>query len=428
MEYIPEKCANMKYILKSKTANKPEASNSELLKSYRELSEEFSKLQEKHQSLENAYNNTIKTNKQLSGNISHEIKTPFYGILNSVSLLKNSKNLNNEDLYNVNIIEQNSQYLMTTLNDLLDFYNLENGTIKLNYVNFNLKSELQPLLDFYKNKAEEKELEFIVKYGHNIPKYLKGDPTRIKQVIHQLLSNSLKYTDKGKISVTINGYNIDYKTFDIDIIVSDTGFGIDEIQKEKIWQMFSFSRTDTSLNTGIGIGLSLAKDLVDLMKGKIVVDSKKDIGSTFSITIPLELGVSDNKELYKNILLVEDNIINQKLTKAILDRQGFNVDTASNGKIGVDKYRQNNYDLVLMDIQMPVMDGYESARLIREYEKLNPLKKPATIIAVSANSDKNNIAKLNEAGINFFINKPFNVDKFSVLLSNLDPSTQLNPA
>jgi len=158
------------------------------------------------------------------------------------------------------------------------------------------------------------------------------------------------------------------------------------------------------------------------MNGKIIVDSKKDIGSTFSITIPLELGVSDNKELYKNILLVEDNIINQKLTKAILDRQGFNVDTASNGKIGVDKYRQNNYDLVLMDIQMPVMDGYESSRLIREYEKLNPLKKPATIIAVSANSDKDNLSKLNESGINFFINKPFNIDKFSVLLSNLDPS------
>ncbi|RLD91320.1 MAG: hypothetical protein DRJ09_01405 [Bacteroidetes bacterium] len=412
----------MKYILHSKTKSKAEVSNSELLKSYRELSEEYNKLKEKNKELEEAYRNTINVNTQLSGNISHEIKTPFYGILNSVSLLKDSDNLDSEDQYNINVIEQNSQYLITTLNDLLDFYSLENNTIKLNTVNFNLKSELAPLLNFYKTKAEEKELEFVIKYGHNIPKYLKGDPVRIKQVVHQLLSNALKYTDKGRISITINGYNLDYKTFDIDIVVADTGKGIDEIQKEKIWHMFSFNRTDTSLNVGIGIGLSLAKELIDLMKGRIVVDSKIDIGTTFSATIPLELGVSDNKELYKNILLVEDNIINQKLTKAILDRQGFNVDSASNGKIGVDKYRQNNYDLVLMDIQMPIMDGYESSRLIREYEKINPLKKPATIIAVSANSDKNNLRKLNEAGIDFFINKPFNIDKFSVLLSNLDPS------
>jgi len=412
----------MKYILHSRTENKSESTTSELLKSYRELSEEFNKLKAKNRALEEAYFNTIRINTQLSGNISHEIKTPFYGILNSVSLLKNSNNLSAEDIYNLNVIEQNSQYLITTLNDLLDFYNLENKSIKLNKVNFNLKSELEPLLNYYKVKAEEKELNFVVKFGHNIPKYLKGDPVRIKQVVHQLLSNSLKYTEKGKISINVNGYNLDYKTFDIDLIVTDTGVGIDDIQKEKIWQMFSVTRTDTSLNTGIGIGLTLVKELVYLMNGKIIVDSKKDIGSTFSITIPLELGVSDNKELYKNILLVEDNIINQKLTKAILDRQGFNVDTASNGKIGVDKYRQNNYDLVLMDIQMPVMDGYESSRLIREYEKLNPLKKPATIIAVSANSDKNNLSKLNESGINFFINKPFNIDKFSVLLSNLDPS------
>jgi signal transduction histidine kinase/ActR/RegA family two-component response regulator len=412
----------MKYILHSRTENKSESTTSELLKSYRELSEEFNKLKAKNRALEEAYFNTIRINTQLSGNISHEIKTPFYGILNSVSLLKNSNNLSAEDIYNLNVIEQNSQYLITTLNDLLDFYNLENKSIKLNKVNFNLKSELEPLLNYYKVKAEEKELNFVVKFGHNIPKYLKGDTVRIKQVVHQLLSNSLKYTEKGKISINVNGYNLDYKTFDIDLIVTDTGVGIDDIQKEKIWQMFSVTRTDTSLNTGIGIGLTLVKELVYLMNGKIIVDSKKDIGSTFSITIPLELGVSDNKELYKNILLVEDNIINQKLTKAILDRQGFNVDTASNGKIGVDKYRQNNYDLVLMDIQMPVMDGYESSRLIREYEKLNPLKKPATIIAVSANSDKNNLSKLNESGINFFINKPFNIDKFSVLLSNLDPS------
>ena len=412
----------MKYILHSKAESKLEISNSELLKNYRELSDEHNKLKEKNKQLEEVYSNTIRVNSQLSGNISHEIKTPFYGILNSVSLLKNSGNLDSEDQFNLNIIEQNSQYLITTLNDLLDFYSLENKSIKLNNVNFNLKSELSALLSFYKTKAEEKELEFMIKFGHNIPKYLKGDPVRIKQIVHQLLSNSLKYTEKGRIGITINGYNLDYKTFDIDIIVADTGSGIDEIQKEKIWQMFSFSRTDTSLNVGIGIGLSLAKELSNLMKGKIVVDSKKDIGSTFSVTIPLELGVFDNKELYKNILLVEDNIINQKLTKAILDRQGFNVDTASNGKIGVDKYRQNNYDLVLMDIQMPVMDGYESARLIREYEKINPLKKPATIIAVSANSDKNDLSKLSDAGIDFFINKPFNIDKFSVLLSNLDSS------
>jgi len=228
----------MKYILHSRTENKSESTTSELLKSYRELSEEFNKLKAKNRALEEAYFNTIRINTQLSGNISHEIKNPFYGILNSVSLLKNSNNLSAEDIYNLNVIEQNSQYLITTLNDLLDFYNLENKSIKLNKVNFNLKSELEPLLNYYKVKAEEKELNFVVKFGHNIPKYLKGDPVRIKQVVHQLLSNSLKYTEKGKISINVNGYNLDYKTFDIDLIVTDTGVGIDDIQKEKYGKCF----------------------------------------------------------------------------------------------------------------------------------------------------------------------------------------------
>jgi CheY-like chemotaxis protein len=267
----------------------------------------------------------------------------------------------------------------------------------------------------------EKGLEFKVELSRNIPGYLKGDPLRIKQIIHQLLSNSIKYTEEGSISIKINAYIIDHQTFDISISVTDTGTGIDEERKIKMWQMFSFAGEDTDDSSyGIGIGLSLIKKLVELMNGKITVDSKKGIGSTFMISIPLRIGVSDSKELYKNILLVEDNIINQKLTKAILERQGFNVDTASNGRIGVEKYRQNNYDLILMDIQMPVMDGYESSRKIREYEKLNPLKKPVTIVAVSANSDKNNRPRLNEAGIDYFINKPFNIEKFSMLLNDME--------
>jgi signal transduction histidine kinase len=407
--------------LKSRDEETISLNNNELLKKYRLLSEELAQLKRENSELKRQNEKAALFKREFLGNISHEIKTPFYGILNSVSLLKNIKNLSPDDNFNLKIIEQNSQYLLTVFNDILDYYSIDNNGIKLENVNFSLKSEITPLLEYYRKRSLEKGLEFKVELSRNIPGYLKGDPLRIKQIIHQLLSNSIKYTEEGSISIKINAYIIDHQTFDISISVTDTGTGIDEERKIKMWQMFSFAGEDTDDSSyGIGIGLSLIKKLVELMNGKITVDSKKGIGSTFMISIPLRIGVSDSKELYKNILLVEDNIINQKLTKAILERQGFNVDTASNGRIGVEKYRQNNYDLILMDIQMPVMDGYESSRKIREYEKLNPLKKPVTIVAVSANSDKNNRPRLNEAGIDYFINKPFNIEKFSMLLNDME--------
>jgi len=412
----------MKDILKLGSQKKIGNSYPELLKNYRELSEEAGKYKARIKELELENEKSRLFNLKLFGNISHEIKTPFYGILNSVSLLKKSQKLSYDDTFNLNIIEQNSHYLLTTLNDLLDYSNIENGSIKLDIVNFNLKSELTPLLNFYKHKVEDKGLEFKAEFGRNIPKYLKGDPLRIKQIVHYLLSNSLKNVNEGFIDIRINAYNIDYRSFEIEMVVTDEGVGINEVQKEKIFKAFLLEHSDNAfLEEDIEISMLLVKKLVELMNGSINVNSKNGIGTSFSVTIPLELGVSNNrKDRFKNILLVEDNIINQKLTKAVLDNQGFNVDTASNGKIGVEKYRQNNYDLVLMDIQMPVMDGFESARLIREFENLSPLKKTSTIIAVSANSDMNNKDLLNNAGINYFISKPFNIDKFSILLNNIE--------
>ena len=414
----------MKDILKPGSENKIGNSYTELLKRYRELSEEANKFRTRIRELELENKKSRIFNLKLFGNISHEIKTPFYGILNSVSLLKKNPKLSHDDTFNLNIIEENSHYLLTTLNDLLDYSNLENESIKLDKVNFNLKSELSPLLNFYKHKVEDRGLKFKAEFGHNVPKYLKGDPLRIKQIVHYLLSNSLKNVHEGFINIRINAYNIDYRSFEIEMVVTDEGIGINEVQKERIFRAFLFehnNNNNTFSEEDIEISMLLVKKLVELMNGSINVNSKNGIGTSFSVTIPLELGVSNNrKDRFKNILLVEDNIINQKLTKSVLDHQGFNVDTASNGKIGVEKYRQNNYDLVLMDIQMPVMNGFESARLIREFEKLNPLKKACTIIAVSANSDMNNKDLLNDAGIDYFISKPFKIDKFSMLLSNIE--------
>lgn len=412
----------MRNILRFGLENKVGDNYTELLKSYRELSKEADKLKTKIKELELEKEKSRLFNLKLFGNISHEIKTPFYGILNSVSLLKKNQKLSQDDTFNLNIIEQNSQYLLTALNDLLDYSKIEYKSIKLDKVNFNLKSELTPLLNFYKNKVEDKGLKYKAAFGSNIPKYLKGDPLRIKQILHYLISSSLKNIHKGFIEIRINAYNIDYRTFEIEMVVTDEGTDINEVQKERMLNSFLLKQGDnTLLEENIEISILLVKKLVELMNGSININSKNGIGTTFSITIPLELGVSNNsKDRFRNILLVEDNIINQKLTKAVLDHQGFNVDTASNGKIGVEKYRQNSYDLVLMDIQMPVMNGFESARLIREYEKINPLKKPSTIIAVSANSDMNNKDMLNEAGIDYFISKPFKIDKFSMLLGNIE--------
>jgi len=328
----------MKDILKIESENKNCNSYTELLKNFQELSREVAELTVRNRELELENKKSNIFNSKLFGSISHEIKTPLFGILTSVSLLKKNHKLNDEEAFNLHCIEQNSHYLLTTLNDLLDYSNIENNSLKLNKVNFELISELDPLLKFYQIKVEEKGVKFQVKIGHNVPKYLKGDPLRIKQIVHHLLSNSLNNEHNRLIEFRINAYNLDYRSVEIEMGVTYEGIGISDVLKERVFHKFFGEHTDNAfLEENMEIGMLLVKKLVELMDGSVNVNSKNETGITISATIPLEPGLAgSNKDRFKNILLVEDNIINQKLTKTVLDSQGFNVDTASNGKIGVE--------------------------------------------------------------------------------------------
>ena len=261
----------------------------------------------------------------------------------------------------------------------------------------------------------------------NIPGFLVGDPTRLKQVLASLLDNAIKFTPSGgKVSLSIKPVSFKAGMHEISFSVSDNGVGIKDKDKENIWKTFSMG--DMSLtreNHGAGLGLTLSHQLCRLLGGKIYFETKPGEGSTFTFTIKMEEGKSpqqnnNRQQKILDILLVEDNLINQKLTQKILLNQGFRVDVAKNGKIAVEKFRAHHYDLIFMDIQMPMMDGLEATKKIRKIEASSRMgEERVKIIALTANSQQQDKENCLAAGMDDYINKPFDVKKFPLILSNL---------
>ncbi|MDP1744693.1 MAG: ATP-binding protein [Bacteroidota bacterium] len=352
---------------------------------------------------------------QFMANMSHEIRTPMNAIIGFNDRLIKTK-LNEEQQEYVAAVQSSGENLLTIINDILDFSKIEAGMVTIEHIRFNLHELLQSVYNMFFLKAKEKNISLQLHQPKNIPECLMGDPTRLTQILINLVGNALKFTNQGNIDISVEVIKDDKQNATVQFKVKDTGIGILEEKIVEVFDRFTQAESDTSrIFGGTGLGLSIVKKLVELQSGTITVESKKEEGSLFKFTIPYKKApvlVSTLKTSPEKIhttvvndkikiLIVEDNLLNQKLAAFMIKDFGYKFDICGNGKLAVDKLKQDIYDLVLMDIQMPEMDGYEATGVIRKKLMLN-----IPIIAMTAHAMQGEKDKCLGFGMTDYISKP----------------------
>jgi len=344
--------------------------------------------------------------------MSHEIRTPMNAIIGFTKVLLKTKLTDKQKEY-LQAIKLSGDALIVLINDILDLAKVDAGKMNFEQVPFKMAMSISSMLHLFEAKIQEKNLKLIREYDANIPEVLIGDPVRLHQIILNLVSNAVKFTSKGKITVSVNLLSEDEKQATLQFAVADTGIGIPENKIGKIFENFQQASSGTSrLYGGTGLGLAIVKQLVEPQGGTIHVTSAINEGSTFSFILSFRKTSVDaepeleNLELdgeLKNIsvLVVEDITLNQLLMKTLLDDFGFERDVADNGKIAIEKLQNKTYDVILMDLQMPEMNGFEATDYIR-----NTMKSNIPIIALTADVTTVDLAKCKAVGMNDYIAKP----------------------
>jgi len=355
----------------------------------------------------------VKTKQQFLSNMSHEIRTPMNAIIGFTKVVLKTELTDKQKEY-LSAIKVSGDALIVLINDILDLAKVDAGKMSFEKTPFKMASSIASMLHLFETKIQEKNLRLIKIYDSNIPEVLIGDSVRLHQIILNLVSNAVKFTSSGTITVNVSLQSENQETATIEFAVTDTGIGILDTKIETIFDDFQQASSGTSrLYGGTGLGLAIAKQLVEPQGGKICVRSEIDKGSTFSFTLPFQKTSIDSlKEIgeeeevdseYKNIkvLVVEDIALNQLLMKTLLDDFGFERDIADNGQIAIEKLEKNTYDIILMDLQMPVMNGFEATEYIR-----NTLKSSIPIIALTADVTTVDLEKCKAVGMNDYIAKP----------------------
>ena len=394
---------------------------------YKEIGER-QKLEEELRRAKEIAEDSTRTKSEFLASMSHEIRTPMNGIIATAGLLKGTE-LDDTQRDYVDIIDYSANNLLTIINDILDISKIEAGQITLESIDFNLHNVIYETVKLLRAKAEEKGIAFKGNIHESVPLYAKGDPIRFKQIIINLLNNAIKFTRQGSVTIDVETIESGEKQRKYLIKVSDTGIGIPENSKEKIFaEYMQADPATTRLYGGTGLGLSISKKLVELMKGEIGFESTENVGSTFWFTCVFDIGKEPPYDLEYSapgqngnlnklyVLVAEDNLVNQKVAIATLKKMGCRIEIADNGKIARDLHRINRYDVILMDVQMPVMDGLEATRLIREYEKQQRFEKKVKIIAMTANAMKEDRQRCLDAGMDEYISKPFKALELSRIL------------
>ena len=356
-------------------------------------------------------------------NMSHELRTPLNAVIGFNRLLLGTELDNVQNEY-VNTIQTSANHLMAIINDILEISKIKAGEIEFEEVTISPTKLIMNAVNTFKVTAKQKNIALFEEIDRRIPPYILGDQTRLNQILLNLIGNAVKFTEEGHVVAKADLVKSDVENCTILFSILDTGIGIAPDKLEKVFEKFKQAGPDTTRNFGgTGLGLAICKDMVELQGGTINVESEPGKGSTFSFALtfkvaaPREIadpvkGAIEQKDIGKlKLLLVEDNKINVKLAENVFKKWGgeLNYDVANNGKEAVDLLEKNDYQVVLMDLQMPVMDGFEATKHIRSnFEKP---KADIPIIALTADVMLSEKTKAFEAGINDYITKPFDANK-----------------
>ncbi len=354
--------------------------------------------------------------------MSHEIRTPMNGVLGILSLLRNTRLEAQQQRY-VQMGYHSAEALLAIINDILDFSKIEAGQLHLEIIPFDLHELIREILEIFDEPIRNKGLKMHPELDAQLAPAYRGDPTRLRQVLFNLLSNAIKFTQQGDLYLTLKVLDTHYLNFRVE----DTGIGIPKEKQTHIFEAFAQADNSTTRQYGgTGLGLTICKQLIKLMGGEIGVHSQPGEGATFWFTLPLFVASPEEQRTLRQqsrlasdnlptlaqgtpyqILLAEDNPVNQEVAKAELESLGCYVSTANNGREAFDFYQKNVFDLVLMDCEMPELDGFQTTQVIRRYEHQRPCKKHIPIIALTANAVVGTRQACIQAGMDGYLSKPF---------------------